>query len=123
MTIDELKALPIGTIVALPHADGELEYGRIDANTELQAIIKWPACGTSVHVGYTPSWESFIRELRLGIPVQQPAKEEGCGGRSGCKNPPSAESHTCPYAEDVNDDHETECFCCEDCQSECADDI
>lgn len=46
----------------------------------------------------------------------------GCGGRSSCKNAP-VEEHTCPYAEDINGDHETLCTCCEDCTRECADDI
>lgn len=45
------------------------------------------------------------------------------GGRDGCKNPPSGEMHPCPYQEDINDEHEDYCFCCEDCQQECADDI
>jgi len=33
------------------------------------------------------------------------------------------EDHTCPYAEDINDDHTTLCNCCEVCQHECAMDI
>lgn len=29
-------------------------------------------------------------------------------------------THTCPYAEDVNDDHESLCSCCAACEAECA---
>ena len=45
-----------------------------------------------------------------------------CEGRTGCNNT-DEEPHTCPYAEDINDDHETLCTCCADCQYECAMDI
>ena len=48
---------------------------------------------------------------------------EGCGsGRSGCKNPPS-EPHSCPFAEEIDDDFEDNCTCCEECTDKCADDI
>ena len=33
------------------------------------------------------------------------------------------EAHTCPYQSDVNDDHETLCNCCADCEHECLMDI
>jgi hypothetical protein len=47
----------------------------------------------------------------------------GCGSnRSNCTNAPS-DHHTCPFSEDVNDDHETLCTCCEDCAYECAMDV
>lgn len=36
---------------------------------------------------------------------------------------PGQPDHTCPYASDINDDHETLCNCCDDCCGECADDI
>lgn len=39
-----------------------------------------------------------------------------------CGGPGEAE-HTCPYAEDINDDHVTLCSCCEVCRDECCDDI
>lgn len=39
------------------------------------------------------------------------------------KNPAAIEPHTCPFAEDVEDDHETLCQCCEECTHECAMDI
>lgn len=39
------------------------------------------------------------------------------------KNPASNEVHSCPYNEDVNNDHEPCCTCCDDCMHECAMDI
>ena len=39
-----------------------------------------------------------------------------------CRNEPST-YHGCPYKEDIDDDHEHRCTCCEDCQDECAWDI
>lgn len=30
--------------------------------------------------------------------------------------------HTCPYGEEINDDHST-CTCCQTCTDQCADDI
>lgn len=46
-----------------------------------------------------------------------------CGsGRSGCTNEPR-EPHTCPYAEEIHDDYETLCTCCESCTHDCVYDI
>ena len=48
---------------------------------------------------------------------------EKCEG-GHCKGKNDAEEpHTCPYAEDINDDHESLCTCCNDCAHECAMDI
>jgi len=33
------------------------------------------------------------------------------------------DDHTCPFAEEINDDHESMCNCCNVCASGCADDI
>lgn len=47
-----------------------------------------------------------------------------CGsGRSICTKPPTESAHSCPYQADVNGNHEEECHCCEDCESECSADI
>lgn len=45
-------------------------------------------------------------------------------GAEGCKCP-SAESHTCPYAVEINEDEDEDslCNCCEACAHECAMDI
>lgn len=40
-----------------------------------------------------------------------------CGGEL------AEELHTCPYAEEINDDHETLCNCCDECQHDCCMDI
>jgi len=36
-----------------------------------------------------------------------------------CKKAGSVLLHTCPYLEELHDDYETKCNCCEDCQHEC----
>jgi hypothetical protein len=40
-----------------------------------------------------------------------------------CKANDALDPHTCPYAEEINDDSRTLCNCCDDCTSECADDV
>jgi len=40
-----------------------------------------------------------------------------------CQVKPSTDEHTCPYKEDINDDKESLCNCCEDCEHNCAMDI
>ena len=40
-----------------------------------------------------------------------------------CKIGTAIEDHTCPYAEDIHDDCESLCDCCENCIHECAMDI
>lgn len=35
----------------------------------------------------------------------------------------AAKPHTCPYEEDINDDHETKCNCCPECEQNCIDEI
>lgn len=44
------------------------------------------------------------------------------GNRSVCCNEPT-EPHTCPYAEEINEDYESLCNCCEKCEHECVMDI
>ena len=51
-----------------------------------------------------------------------PVEEEKCESGFDCGND-GTEAHTCPYAEEINDDYETSCNCCEDCAGECADNI
>ena len=33
------------------------------------------------------------------------------------------ENHSCPFSEEIHDDSETMCNCCDDCRHECAMDI
>ena len=40
-----------------------------------------------------------------------------------CGKNEATEPHTCPYAEDINDDYESLCSCCDACVHECAMDI
>ena len=40
-----------------------------------------------------------------------------------CGKNPATELHTCPFAEEINDDHESLCDCCEECEQECIWDI
>lgn len=39
-----------------------------------------------------------------------------------CGNMPQP-LHPCPYEEDINQDSETLCWCCKDCEEQCAMDI
>lgn len=36
---------------------------------------------------------------------------------------PAIDPHPCPYAEDVNNDSEMHCVCCDECRYQCAMDI
>jgi hypothetical protein len=45
------------------------------------------------------------------------------GKCSRCKTNDASDDHTCPYAEEINDDHESLCDCCADCENECCMDI
>ena len=40
-----------------------------------------------------------------------------------CRKNNAEATHGCPFAEDVHDDYEKQCNCCEDCQQECRDSI
>ena len=40
-----------------------------------------------------------------------------------CKKGDAQQEHTCPYSVEINDDSETLCNCCIDCENECSGDI
>lgn len=40
-----------------------------------------------------------------------------------CDKNPATEPHVCPFAQDVHNDSEYECTCCDECTHECAMDI
>ncbi len=40
-----------------------------------------------------------------------------------CEGKGTDELHTCPFREDINNDSETLCNCCEACTQECSDEI
>ena len=46
-----------------------------------------------------------------------------CCAKSRLCTGPVTEPHTCPYDEEINDDRETLCHCCDACAQECSDDI
>ena len=50
-----------------------------------------------------------------------PADESPLVQIGRCKHE-QTEPHECPYAVEINDDHEP-CTCCDSCAGECADDI
>ncbi len=45
------------------------------------------------------------------------------GGHSDCRNEASEEPHGCPYQENVNNNPDFECKCCEECMHQCCMDI
>lgn len=56
---------------------------------------------------------------------------KSCGEQEPCPNSarsmwlhgPAQEEHACPFREDVHNDSETKCHCCERCMHECAMDV
>ena len=40
-----------------------------------------------------------------------------------CNKNPAAEMHPCPYLEEIYDNHEDVCTCCDDCSYECFMDV
>jgi hypothetical protein len=52
-----------------------------------------------------------------------------CGGvpasysRGRCTNAKTLELHPCPFASEINEDHEPHCQCCSDCTHQCAMDV
>jgi hypothetical protein len=56
-------------------------------------------------------------------PNGQQTDVSSSGKCSRCKTNDAQKEHTCPYAEEINDDHETMCDCCSDCEHECCMDI
>ena len=61
-------------------------------------------------------------EIHLPIDI----KCEHCFGPTimcECGKNPATEPHTCPYKEEIEDDHTTLCTCCKECEDQCADDV
>lgn len=42
---------------------------------------------------------------------------------SSCKKRPATDPHPCPFKEDIHNDGETLCDCCDECAHECSMDI
>lgn len=66
--------------------------------------------------------EHALAEIRKLKQVGElvPREPELC---QSCGKNPAEELHTCPYQEDINDDHETLCNCCDECRHNCLMDI
>lgn len=62
-----------------------------------------------------PSLRDAKAHGRLPGPAPTP-KCDRCGG-------PGEDPHPCPFAEEIHEDSETQCNCCESCTEECAMDI
>ncbi len=67
-------------------------------------------------VGLTPARFFFYITIYYGetMPWEEPKCK--CGEEA---NPP----HTCPYAEEIGEDSETTCVCCDECTTECVREI
>lgn len=66
MTLDQLKALPVGSLVKIFIDDQNAwEIGEVTANSSLQAIVIWPESGVTQFIGYTKAWESFVEWLEV----------------------------------------------------------
>jgi hypothetical protein len=50
----------------------------------------------------------------------KPEEKEKC---PICSTNDAEQPHTCPFAEEINNDTETLCTCCADCEHQCAMDI
>ena len=59
--------------------------------------------------------ESFTRIIQK-LDATTPPTCVRCGGVGN-------KTHTCPYAEEIDDDYESTCTCCDDCVHECMMDI
>jgi len=45
---------------------------------------------------------------------------EDAGLCSHCQKNPASAPHACPYAEEIENDSETQCTCCAECSHDCA---
>ena len=67
-----------------------------------------------------------LEEKNLNEPQDQPlliADVSSSGKCSRCEVNDAQSEHTCPYAEEINDDGDSLCDCCSDCEHECCMDI
>lgn len=82
-------------------------------------------------------WKKYIKEDgRIGIrtqkyilvleeelsKLQQPTVSSS-GKCSKCEVNDAQLEHTCPYSEEINDDSDSLCDCCSDCEYQCCMDI
>lgn len=69
-------------------------------------------------------------DLNAGNQINLEQQDTGQKDRKGptfvcsrCTANHESEPHTCPFAEEIGNDSETLCDCCDDCTNECAMDI
>lgn len=70
-------------------------------------------------------YEEMYKKERLFRTAMRKAKRKLKDSRL-CKcgrNMRTKEAHSCPYAEDIHGDYSKNCYCCGDCERECAMDI
>jgi len=65
-------------------------------------------------------YHNFINNREYPIAAEFIDLEEKC---QCCGKNDAEEPHTCPYAEEINNNSETLCNCCPDCMYECSMDI
>ena len=65
MTVEEFKALPVGTLVKIyVDLDSKWEVGEI-LKTGQEVTIIWPESNITSHVGLTRAWEELIQYLEV----------------------------------------------------------
>ena len=62
------------------------------------------------------NYDYTIQEIEKAL-EENPIKCDGCG-RDGTIQP-----HTCPYQEEIRNNFDCLCNCCDDCMKECSNDI
>ncbi len=64
MTIAELAALPVGSLVKLQHDDdGRWEIGEIIKQIHDETTVIWPESGVKQFIGHTAGWNAFVSYL------------------------------------------------------------
>lgn len=79
-----------------------------------------PHCASYIHKGQGLLRDDEEIRVREVISAEEP---KGKKAMCKCDVNPAEPAHTCPYAEDINNDSDTLCTCCRDCQYQCAMDI
>ena len=65
-------------------------------------------------------YHNFIGNTEYPVAAEFIEAVEKC---ESCGKNDATEPHTCPYAEEINNNSETLCNCCQDCVNQCAMDI
>ena len=65
MMIEELKALPVGSLVRISYGDGTTEIGEVISTGNQEIRIMWPDSNLTQLIVPTKSWESFVKWLEV----------------------------------------------------------